>query len=92
MLAGLLIIIFTHGIIRFFEWSTLNLQDLDPFSDFLATLVPVVWVFFLYTFLQQISNQRKEHLNSILRSIKGINQLLIKVDDRGRLVRGYAKI
>ncbi|MFB6291184.1 MAG: PAS domain S-box protein [Candidatus Bipolaricaulia bacterium] len=86
VLTGLLTVHLFRGVFRFLEWSNLLLEGLDPFSDLIGTIEPILWVFFLYAFLQQISDQRKEHLNSILRSISNVNQLLVKEDDKKRLI------
>ncbi|MCF7890407.1 PAS domain S-box protein [Candidatus Bipolaricaulota bacterium] len=91
VLTGLLIILLSHGVIRFLEWSNFSLEGLDYFSDLLATLEPMLWVFFFYSFLQQVSARRKEHLNSVLRSIRKVNQLLVRTDDRGSLIHGTCK-
>ncbi|MCF7891140.1 PAS domain S-box protein [Candidatus Bipolaricaulota bacterium] len=87
VLTGLLTVYLLQGVSRFLEWTNLQLGGLDPFSDLMGTIEPILWVFFLYVFLQQISDQRKEHLNAILHSIRNVNQLLVKEDEKKSLIQ-----
>lgn len=91
ILAGLLILLFAQGITRFLEWSGLLFQGLDPYADLIATVAPILWVFFFYAFIQQVSDQRKEQLNSLLRAVRNVNKLLVKEDDKEELIEGVCK-
>ncbi len=78
ILAGLLVVTLAHGLIRFLEWSEIGPGTLDPFSDFLATMEPMLWIFFFYSFLKAVSRKRIKNLNSLLRAIRNVNQSIVQ--------------
>jgi len=56
----LLILSLFHSFSNFLEWSGIT-KALDPFEDFTQILEPMLWGFFLYTFLMEayISDRKK---------------------------------
>jgi signal transduction histidine kinase len=87
LLAGLLALLLFQGFSNILEWTKLT-AALDPFEDYVEILVPVLWVFFFYAFLQEAVNQQLEATNQQLlandQQLRSANLLLAAAN--GQLV------
>ncbi len=65
LFAGLLVFILFYNFCLFLEWSGIT-KALDTLEDFIGALVPMLWAFVLYAFLQEMAirdlHQSEKHL------------------------------
>jgi len=54
LFAGLLVFILFYNLCLFLEWSGIT-KALDTLEDFIGALVPMLWAFVLYAFLQEMT-------------------------------------
>ncbi|MFW9996907.1 MAG: sensor histidine kinase [Candidatus Odinarchaeota archaeon] len=76
LLIFLLITALFHSTSNFLEWVVLT-RALDPYEDLLQVLEPLLWGFFVFSFLQETSHQDMEKKNELLAERKSFAELLL---------------
>jgi signal transduction histidine kinase len=58
-------VILFRSVSNFLEWSNIS-NVLEPFEDFIEILLPILWCFVIYAFLQEMAEKERERLNRSL--------------------------
>jgi len=72
MIMGLLFLIILYDFSLFVEWSGLT-DKLDPYEDLMGAMIPMMWAFLFYAFIQKTNNI---DLVESIEKIKSINNEL----------------
>ncbi|MBN2275925.1 MAG: response regulator [Bacteroidales bacterium] len=55
LIIGLLFLIILYDFSLFVEWSGIT-DELDPYEDLIGAMIPMMWAFLFYAFIQKIGN------------------------------------
>jgi PAS domain-containing protein len=83
------LLLFTVGYETFmlFEWLGIS-HMLDSFEDMVGALVPMMWVFVLYMFIQRnINNDIRNNEENMRITLHSIGDAVIATDTNGRITR-----
>lgn len=59
------VVVLFRNISNFLEWGNIS-NVLEPFEDYIETLLPILWCFVIYAFLQEMAEKERERLNRSL--------------------------
>jgi len=83
------LLLFTVGYEAFmmFEWLGIS-HNLDSFEDMVGALIPMMWVFVLYMFIQRnINNDIRNNEENMRITLHSIGDAVIATDTHGRITR-----
>lgn len=87
LLLGLAGTVFLYQLCLFLEWSGVR-PELDPYEDVLGALIPMWWMFILYSHVQMDVRRDLENSEESLRlTVDCIGDAVISTDTRGRIRR-----
>ena len=87
LLLGLAGTVFLYQLCLFLEWSGVR-PELNPYEDVLGALIPMWWLFILYSYVQMDIRQDLENSEESLRlTVDCIGDAVISTDTRGRVQR-----
>jgi PAS domain S-box-containing protein len=87
VIAGLLIVTSLYYAFLLIEWLGIT-HTLDSFEDMTGALLPILWIFLFYSFIQHgISQDLRNHKENLRITLNSIGDAVIATDINGRITR-----